>query len=63
MVALNQLILVCLAYVVCLFAVAFLAERAALRGRADACRHDYAGPQSLVCRCGALPLRVVVCAN
>jgi Na+/proline symporter/nitrogen-specific signal transduction histidine kinase len=33
MVALNQLILVCLAYVVCLFAVAFLAERAALRGR------------------------------
>ncbi|MEP5730978.1 MAG: ATP-binding protein [Sulfitobacter sp.] len=33
MVGLNQLVLVCLAYVVFLFCVAFLAERAALRGR------------------------------
>lgn len=33
MVALNQLVLVCLAYVAGLFAVAFLAERMALRGR------------------------------
>ncbi len=32
MVALNQLVLVCLVYVAGLFAVAFLAERAALRG-------------------------------
>ncbi|MFC6637825.1 sodium:solute symporter [Sulfitobacter sp. JBTF-M27] len=36
MVALNQLVLVCLAYVVFLFGVAFLAERAALRGRGGA---------------------------
>ena len=33
MVSLNQLIIVCLAYVVGLFAVAFAAERAALRGQ------------------------------
>ena len=33
MVSVNQLIFVCLAYVVGLFAVAFLAERAAVRGR------------------------------
>ena len=33
MVGLNQLVLVCLAYVVVLFAVAFLAERAAFRGK------------------------------
>ena len=33
MVTLNQLIIVCLAYVALLFVVAFLAERAALRGR------------------------------
>ncbi|QUJ77378.1 sodium:solute symporter [Sulfitobacter albidus] len=33
MVTLNQLVAVCLGYVVVLFAVAFLAERAALRGR------------------------------
>lgn len=36
MVTLNQLVLVCLAYVALLFAVAFLAERAALRGRDSA---------------------------
>ncbi len=34
MASLNQLVVVCLLYVVGLFAVAFLAERAALRGRA-----------------------------
>ena len=33
MVSLNQLVIVCLAYVVVLFAVAFAAERAAVRGR------------------------------
>jgi len=33
MVSLNQLVIVCLAYVVGLFVVAFLAERAVLRGR------------------------------
>lgn len=33
MVSLNELVLVCLTYVVGLFAIAFLAERAALRGR------------------------------
>ena len=38
MVALNQLVLVCLAYVAGLFTVAFLAERAALRGRGIAVR-------------------------
>ncbi|MEM7519969.1 MAG: ATP-binding protein [Pseudomonadota bacterium] len=36
MVALNQLIAVCLLYVVFLFGVAFFAERAAMRGRASA---------------------------
>lgn len=36
MVALNQLVLVCLTYVVFLFGVAFMAERAALRGRGQA---------------------------
>ncbi|MEW9918528.1 ATP-binding protein [Marimonas sp. MJW-29] len=36
MVALNQLVLVCLAYVVFLFGVAFLAERAAVRGKGAA---------------------------
>lgn len=35
MVSLNQLVIVCLLYVVGLFAVAFLAERAALRGQAE----------------------------
>ncbi len=35
MVTLNQLVIVCLAYVAVLFIVAFAAERAALRGRGD----------------------------
>ena len=35
MVSLNQLVAVCLLYVVGLFAVAFAAERAAARGRGD----------------------------
>ena len=34
MVSLNQLVVVCLLYVVVLFVVAFLAERAATRGQA-----------------------------
>ena len=40
MVALNQLVLVCLAYVAGLFAVAFLAERMALKGQSDRLLHS-----------------------
>ena len=53
MVALDQLVAVCLAYVAILFAVAFLAERAALKGRGGLLRSPLVYTLSLSIYCTA----------
>ncbi len=53
MATLNGLVLVCIAYVVVLFSVAFLAERAALRGRAGWLRSPLVYTLSLSIYCTA----------